>query len=122
MKKFNEYVNAMIEKCEVTKDELQDDFHFNKFSDFLTNSGERYYKNGRLLSFFKTIRSGVNEGVNRDEVIDYLVSTKQRYEKNRLQDNPVNFSTNPMANIIRLWNFEMYAEFIKHINAMLSRI
>ena len=122
MKKFNEYVEAMIEKYEVIKDELQDDFHFNPFGDFLTMSGEIYYKNGKLLSFFKNIKSGVNAGTNKEEVIDYLVTTRQKYEKARLQDNPVNFSTNPMANLIRLWHFELLVEYIKHINIMLSKI
>ena len=122
MKKFNEYVEAMIEKCEVIKDELQDDFHFIAFSIFLTNSGERYYKNGKLLSFFKDIKSGVNAGTNKEEVKTYLTTTCQKYEKARLQDNPVNFSTNPMANLIRLWHFELLAEYIKHINIMLSKI
>lgn len=122
MKKFNEYVNAMVEKCQVTKDDLQDDFHYNAFGIFLTNSGEKYYKNGRLLSFFKTIKGGVNEGANREEIIDYLVTTRQGYKNTRLQNNPVNFSTNPMANLIRLWDFELLADYIKHINTMLSKI
>lgn len=122
MKKFTEYVNAMVEKCLSTKDDLQDDFHFNPFGDFLTKSGEKYYKNERLLSFFKTIQSGVNEGAIREEVIDYLVTTRQGYKNARLQNNPVNFSTNPMLNLMRLWDFELLAEYIKHINTMLSKI
>lgn len=122
MKKFNEYVKAMVEKCLATKDDLQDDFHFKSFGDFLTMSGEKYYKNERLLSFFKTIQSGVNEGAIREEVIDYLVTTRQGYEKARLQNNPVNFSTNPMLNLMRLWDFELLAEYIKHTNTMLSKI
>ena len=122
MKKFNEYVKAMVEKCLVVKDDLQDDFHFIAFGVFLTDSGEKYYKNGRLLSFFKTIQDGVNEGANREEVIEYLVTTRQGYEKARLQNNPVNFSTNPMANLIRLWDFELLAEYIKYTSIMLSKI
>jgi hypothetical protein len=122
MKKFNEYVKAMVEKCLVVKDDLQDDFHFSSIGDFLSLSIEKYYKNERLLSFFKTIQSGVNEGANREEVIEYLVTTRQGYEKARLQNNPVNFSTNPMANLIRLWDFELLAEYIKHTGVMLSKI
>ena len=122
MKKFNEYIKTMVEKCEVTKDELQDDFHFIAFGVFLTDSGEKYYKNGRLLSFFKTIQDGVNEGANREEVIEYLVTTRKGYEKARLQNNPVNFSTNPLANLIRLWDFELLAEYIKYTNILLSKI
>lgn len=122
MKKFNEYVKKMVEKCEVVKDDLQDDFHHIAFGVFLTDSGEKYYKNGHLLSFFKTIQDGVNEGANREEVIEYLVTTRQGYEKARLQNNPVNFSTNPMANLIRLWDFELLAEYIKYTEVMLSKI
>jgi hypothetical protein len=122
MKKFNEYVKAMVEKCLVVKDDLQDDFHFSSIGDFLSLSIEKYYKNERLLSFFKTIQSGVNEGANREEVIEYLVTTRQGYEKARLQNNPVNFSTNPMLNLMRLWDFELLAEYIKHTGVMLSKI
>ena len=122
MKKFNEYVKAMVEKCEVTKDDLQDDFHLDSIGDFLAMSVEKYYKNARLLSFFKTIQSGVNEGVDREEVIEYLVTTCQGYEKARLQNNPVNFSTNPMLNLMRLWDFELLAEYIKYTNILLSKI
>ena len=87
MKKFNEYVKTMVEKCEATKDYLQDEFHFYPFGDFLPSSGEKYYKNERLLSFFKTIKGGVNEGANREEIIDYLVTTRQGYKNTRLQNN-----------------------------------
>ena len=122
MKKFNEYVKTMVEKCLVVKDDLQDDFHLESIGDFLAMSVEKYYKNERLLSFFKTIQSGVNEGANREEVIEYLTTTRQGYEKARLQNNPVNFSTNPMLNLMRLWDFELLAEYIKYTNIMLSKI
>ena len=122
MKKFNEYVKTMVEKCEVTKDDLQDDFHLDSIGDFLAMSIEKYYKNERLLSFFKTIQSGVNDGANRKEVIEYLTTTRQGYEKVRLQNNPVNFSTNPMLNLMRLWDFELLAEYIKYTNILLSKI
>lgn len=122
MKKFNEYVKTMVEKCLVVKDDLQDDFHLDSIGDFLAMSVEKYYKNERLLSFFKTIQSGVNDGANREEVIEYLVTTRQGYEKTRLQNNPVNFSTNPMLNLMRLWDFELLAEYIKYTGVMLSKI
>ena len=122
MKKFNKYVKAMVEKCEVTKDELQDDFNLDSIGDFLALSVEKYYKNERLLSFFKTIQSGVDDGANREEIIEYLTTTRQGYEKARLQNNPVNFSTNPMLNLMRLWDFELLAEYIKYTNILLSKI
>lgn len=122
MKKFKEYVKTMVEKCEVIKDDLQDDFHFDAIGDFLAMSVEKYYKNERLLSFFKTIQSGVNEGANKEEIIEYLTTTRQGYERARLQNNPVNFSTNPMLNLMRLWDFELLAEYIKHTGVMLSKI
>ena len=122
MKKFNEYVKTMVAKCLVVKDDLQDDFHLGSIGDFLAMSVEKYYKNERLLSFFKTIQSGVNEGANREEVIEYLTTTRQGYEKARLQNNPVNFSTNPMLNLMRLWDFELLAEYIKYTGVMLSKI
>ena len=122
MKKFNEYVKTMVEKCLVVKDDLQDDFHYIAFGVFLTDSGEKYYKNGRLLFFFETIQEGVNEGANRKEVIEYLETTKKGYVKARLQNNPVNFSTNPVSNLIRLWDFELLAEYIKYIDILLSKI
>lgn len=122
MKKFNEYVKTMIEKCEVTKDDLQDDFHLGSIRDFLSMYVDRYYKNDRLLSFFKTIQSVVNECDDRDEVIEYLETKRKGYERTRLQENPVNFSTNPMLNLMFLWDFELLSEYSKHIGVMLSKI
>lgn len=122
MRKFNEYVKTMIDKCEVTKDDLQNDFHLDSISDFLAMSVEKYYKNERLLTFFNTIQSGVNKCVNKDEVIKRLVTIRNDCEKTRLQNNPVNFSTNPMLNLMHLWDFELLAEYIKHIGVMLSKI
>ena len=122
MKKFNEYVKTMVEKCLVVKDDLQDDFHLDSIGDFLALSVEKYYKNERLLSFFKTIQSVVNECENRDEVIEYLETKRKGYERTRLQDNPINFSTNPMLNLMFLWDFELLTEYIKYTNILLSKI
>ena len=122
MEKFNEYIKTMVEKNENIKNELCGDFNTTAFDDFLTMSGEKYYKNERLLSFFTTIKSGVNDDINKEEVINYLTTIRHGYEKTRLYGNPVNFSTNPIKNIIRIWEFELLADFIKHIEIMLSKI
>ena len=81
MKKFNEYVKTMVEKCEVTKDDLQDDFHLGSIGDFLALSVEKYYKNERLLSFFKTIQSGVNEGA----ITNRHTCQRGRFKESRLE-------------------------------------
>ena len=121
MKKFNEYVKAKTEKFLVIHDEYQDDFHYSEFGTFLMSFAEKHYKNEKLLSFFRNLNSSI-DSVTKEELIEYLETTKKEYVKARLQNNHVNFSTNPMLNLIQLWDFELYAEKIKEIDILLSKI
>jgi hypothetical protein len=121
MKKFNEYVKTMVEKCLVVKDDLQDDFHYIAFGHFLSSSAEKHYKNEKMLSFFQDLNTSIG-GAKKEELVEYLETIKKGYVRTRLQNNPVNFSTNPMENLIRLWNFEFYGEMIKEIDTLLSKI
>jgi hypothetical protein len=119
MKKFNEYVKAKTEKLLVIHDEYQDDFHYSEFGIFLMSIAEKHYKNEKMLAFFRNLNAST--GIKKDELVEYLETTKKEYVKARLQNNPVNFSTNPMLNLIQLWDFEFYAEMIKEIDILLSK-
>ena len=120
MKKFNEYVKAKTEKFLVIHDEYQDDFHhYSEFGTFLSTIAEKHYKNEKMLAFFRNLNSSI--GVAKDELVEYLETTKKGYVKARLQNDPLNFSTNPMLNLIQLWDFEFYAEMIKEIDILLSK-
>lgn len=121
MKKITSYVKAKIEKCLAIHDDYQDNFHYSEFGIFLSSSAEKHYKNEMMLAFFQDLNTSI-VGVTKEELVDYLETIKKGYVRARLQNNPVNFSTNPMANLIRLWNFEFYAEMIKEIDTLLSRI
>jgi hypothetical protein len=74
-----------------------------------------------MLAFFQNLNASIG-GVTKEELADYLETIKKGYVRARLQNNPVNFSTNPMANLTRLWDFEFYGELIKEIDNLLSKI
>lgn len=121
MKKITSYVKAKTEKCLAIHDEYQDNFHYNEFSDFLSSFAEKHYKNEKMLAFFQNLNESI-VGVTKKELSEYLETIRKGYVRTRLQNSPVNFSTNPMANLIRLWDFEFYSEMIKEIDTLLSRI
>lgn len=56
-----------------------------------------------------------------DEVYLYLDDLIKRYEHLRLESNPIHYNTNPIENLVSLWEFECYAQLIK-IYKRLQRI
>ena len=120
MEKIKSYINEMVKVCEDRKAEMQEHFANYLFEDFLSTKAEKCHKNEMFLSFYKTIQSSLDENT-KGELIEYLASEKDRYVTLRLKNNPINFTTNPMTNLVRLWNFEVYAELIKHIDTILFR-
>ena len=123
MENIKRYVKKMCEKCYATKDDLNDDFGNDNFEYFLTFNAEKYYKNEQMLTFFKDINDHIDDvDVTKDELINSLEATKTRCVEVRLKNNPVNFSTNQILNLIRLWEFEINAEKIKQIDILLSKI
>lgn len=121
MKKITSYVKEKTEKCLVIHDKYQDAFHYDEFGDFLLDRAEKHYKNEKMLAFFSNINDSIG-GVTKEELIEYLETTRKGYVKTRLRNNPVIFSTNPMANLIRLWDFEFYGELIREIDNLLSKL
>ena len=120
MEKIKAYVDSMVEDCRKVKDEIENYFPVHDFEDFLALKAERYFKNDEILSFFTNIQLNLNS-VTKEEFKEYLTTIKQGYVNTRLKNNPINFSTNPMTNMVRMWRFEVYAELIKHIEVMLYR-
>ena len=120
MDKIKTYVDSMVENGKRVKEEIENYFPVHDFEDFLALKAERYFKNDEILSFFTNIQLNLNN-TTRAELIEYFTTIRKGYEKTRLTNNPINFSTNPMTNMVRLWRFEVYAELIKHIDIMLVR-
>lgn len=120
MDKIKTYVDSMVEDCRRVKEEIENYFPVHDFEDFLALKAERYFKNDEILSFFTNIQLNLNS-VTKEEFKEYLTTIKQGYVNTRLKNDPINFSTNPMTNMVRLWRFEVYAELIKHIEVMLCR-
>ena len=120
MDKIKTYVDSMVENGKRVKEEIENYFPVHDFEDFLALKAERYFKNDEILSFFTTIQMNLND-TTKEELIEYFTTIRKGYEKTRLTNNPINFSTNPMTNMVRLWRFEVYAELIKHIDVMLCR-
>ena len=117
MEKIKAYVDSMVEDCRKVKDEIENYFPVHDFEDFLALKAERYFKNDEILSFFTNIQINLNN-TTKEELIEYFITIRKNYEKTRLTNNPINFSTNPMTNMVRLWRFEVYAELIKYIDIM----
>lgn len=121
MKKIKSYVKAKTEKCLVAHDEYQDDFHYIAFGQFLSSSAEKHYKNEKMLAFFRNLNDSI-DSVTKEELVEYLETTKKGYVRARLQNSPVIFSTNPMENLIRLWDFDVYRDLIRETDNLLSRL
>lgn len=120
MEKIKAYVDSMVEDCKKVKNRIEKNFSVYDFEDFLALKAEKYFKNEELLSFFTNIQINL-DNTTREELIEYFTTTKLGYTNTRLKNNPINFSTNPMTNMVRLWRFEVYAELIKYIDIMLIR-
>lgn len=122
MDKIKNYVNSMVEDGNKVMADLNNYFVQFDFEDFLTLKAERYFKQYEVVSFFTNLKLSIdNNAVTKEELIINLETIRKGYEKTRLTKNPINFSTNPMTNMVRLWHFEVYAELIKHIDIMLNR-
>ena len=121
MDNIKRYVNSMCEKCHVTKDDLDNDFGNDEFEIFLTLSAEKYYKNNKMLKFFENIKIYIDE-TSKEDLKEFLETSRNKYVKIRLQSHPINFSTSPMVNVVRLWDFEFGAEMIKQIDILLSKL
>lgn len=121
MENIKKYVEKMCEKCNVTKDDLDNDYNNEEFDLFLIFNAEKYYKNNKMLKLFENIKIYIDE-VTKEELKEFLETSRNKYVKIRLQNNPINFSTNPIANVIRLWDFEFGAEMIKQIDILLSKL
>ena len=120
MDKIKTYVDSMVENGKRVKDEIENYFPVYDFEDFLALKAEKYFKNDEILSFFTNIQLNLNS-ITKEELKEYLTTIKQGYVNTRLKNDPINFSTNPMTNMVRLWRFEVYAELIKHIEVILCR-
>ena len=120
MEKIKRYVDGMVADCKKVQSDLANDFFKYNFEDFLSMKAEKYFKNEELLSFFTNIQSNL-DSISKEELIEYFTTTTRGYTNTRLKNNPINFSTNPMTNMVRLWKFEVYAELIKQIDVMLNR-
>ena len=121
MENIKRYVKSMCEKHSVTKDDLDNDFANDDFALFLTLSAERYYKNNKMLKFFENIKIYIDE-TSKEDLKEFLETSRNKYVKIRLQSHPINFSTSPMVNVVRFWDFEFGAEMIKQIDILLSKL
>ena len=113
MEKIKAYIDSMVEDGKRVKDNLEKDFTNYGVEFFLTHKAEILFKNDKVLSFFTYIQSSIDD-ISKEELINYFETIRKGYEKTRLTNNP-------MTNMVRLWDFEVYAELIKHIDIMLNR-
>lgn len=122
MEILKSYVKEKINFYQKNQNTELEKFNTIGFSDFLTRYSECYYKHGCLLGLFNIVNEALNDDISKHIIFNSLTTMRRGFEQSRLHNNPVNFSTNPMANLIKLWEFELYAEYIKYIDKMLSMI
>ncbi|MBO7241548.1 MAG: hypothetical protein J6U90_03770 [Methanobrevibacter sp.] len=120
MEKITTYVKRKIEIYLDNHNEYQNEFNNCKIDRFLSLIANEYYKNEKMFEFFQNLNSYIGD-LTKEELVEYLETTKKGYVKARLQSDPVHFSTNPMANLIQLWDFEFYGKIIKEIDILLSK-
>jgi hypothetical protein len=121
MENIKKYVNTMCDKCSVIKGELNYDISNEEFDFFLTFSAEKYYKNNKMLKFFENIKIYIDE-TSKEDLKEFLETSKNKYVKIRLQNHTINFSTSPIVTVVRFWDFEFEAEMIKQIDILLSKL
>ena len=73
MKKITSYVKAKTDRYLAIHDEFLDELKYSEFSNFLSSSGEKYYKNQKMLSFFQNINTyiaGLQDALQLIEILD----------------------------------------------------
>ena len=117
MEQLREYIKKNLESYNDLDSKLSFRNSNLNFGDFLIQNAERGYKESSIRDFFQ--KMDFDDSVHKVEVVEYLNNLLDYYTKQRLTHNPIIFNTNQILNLTRLWDFELYGEYIKYLEQML---
>ena len=81
------------------------------------------YKTSVLYDLFIDFEESVGEDLtDKKEAKDYIVHTITHYEKKLLSGKIDMYTTNPMKNLINIWEIEVMPELIDELRYMLKLI
>lgn len=90
---------------------------------FLSCKAHGAYTTSVLYDLFIDFEESVGEDLtDKKEAKDYIVHTITHYEKKLLSGKVFMDTTNPMRNLLNLWEFETYPELIDELKYMLKLI
>lgn len=90
---------------------------------FLTCCANEAYKTSVLYDLFIDFEESVGEDLtDKKEAKDYIVHTITHYEKKLLNGKIDMYTTNPMKNLINIWEIEVMPELIDELRYMLKLI
>lgn len=90
---------------------------------FLICRAHEAYKISALYDLFIDLGKSVGEDLtDKKEVKDYIVHTITHYEKKLLNGKIDMYTTNPMENLINIWEIEVMPELISELRYILTLI
>ena len=119
MEKLKNYVNNQKENLSKQLDEYK---NTECLKYFLTCRAHEAYKTSVLYDLFIDFEESVGEDFAYKEVKDYIVHTITHYEKKLLSGKIDMYTTNPMKNLINVWEMEVMPELIDELRYMLKLI
>lgn len=90
---------------------------------FLSCRAQEAYKTSVLYDLFIDFEECVGDDfTDKDEALDYIEHSIKSYEKKLLSGKVFMDTTNPMKNLLNLWEFETYPELIDELKYMLKLV
>lgn len=120
MEKLKNYVNNQKENLSKRLNEYKDT---ECLKYFLTCCAHEAYKTSVLYDLFIDFEESVGEDLtDKKEAKDYIEHTITHYEKKLLSGKIDMYTTNPMKNLINVWEIEVMPELIDELRYMLKLI
>lgn len=120
MEKLKNYVNNQKENLSKRLDEYK---NTECLKYFLICRAHEAYKLNVIYDLFIDFEESVGEDLtDKKEAKDYIVHTITHYEKKLLKGKIDMYTTNPMKNLINIWEIEVMPELIDELRYMLKLI
>ena len=118
MEALKNYVESRIVSFYMIIRECNRTLNTSSFEDFLLNKSHLLFIVERSLVFFNTLKE-VIETETKENVIEYLKSTKEQCI-NVLTKKTIPTTTNPIKNVLNVWEIDFLQDKINSINAILA--
>ena len=120
MEKLKNYVKNQKENLSKRLDEYKE---IECLKYFLTCRAHEAYKLNVIYDLFIDFEESVGEDLtDKKEAKDYIEHTIAHYEKKLLSGKIDMYTTNPMKNLINVWEMEVMPELIDELRYMLKLI